>query len=143
MHIGSSCIGRLLSGLTIVLLIATISPSVFGQNNSTTASITLVARLESLSVCAAFPDDAGATIRQHDNSTPIPVLLTTSWAVSSNRTTVKISENGRALFFQAAVDSDRSKTRTDLFNVVLHGDRSEAANPVIQPSRVIILVQAL
>ena len=143
MHTRSSCIGRLLSALAIALLLTSISPPGFGQVNSRTVNITLVARLESLSVGATLPDDVGFPARGYDNSPQIPILLTTSWAVPSNRTTVRVVENGRTLFSQAAGDSDRPKTRIDQLNIVLRGDRSEVANPESQPCRVIIFVQAL
>lgn len=143
MRTTSSHIGRLLSAFTIALLLTSILPAGFGQLNSRAGSITLVARLESISVAAALPDDVGFLARGHDNLHQIPVLLTTSWAVPSNRTTVRVVENGKTLFSQAAGDSNRPKRRIDQLNIALPYDRSEAANPETEQSRVIIFVQAL
>lgn len=143
MHTTSSHTGRLLSAFMIALLLTSISPAGMGQLNSKAASIGLVARLESLSVVAVLPRDIGFPAPERDNIPHIPVFLTTSWAVPSNRTTVRVVEDGSVVFSQASGDSNRPKTRIDQLNIALPCDLSEVANPGTQQRRVTIVVQAL
>ena len=141
MHTASLDFGRLLRNLSIALMLASIQRAGIGQLNSRNVSITLVARLESLSVSAVLPADGGFPAPGHNG--PIPISITTSWAVPSNRTMVKVVENGKTVFSQAAGDSNRPKRRTDQLNIAVPCDRSEAANSETQHHRVIIFVQAL
>lgn len=143
MHTVSSYISRLLSTFTIALLLTSNSASGFGQLKSTTASIALIARLESLSVAATLPDNVGFPAPGHNAVSEIPVLLTTGWAVPSNRTTVRVVEDGKTLFSQGSGDSNRPKRRIDQLNIAVPCDELEAATREIKQRRVTIVVQAL
>ena len=137
-HRSSSGTGRLLSALTIALLIMLLSLPSLAQVNSRGASITLVARLESLSVEATLPNDDSSSghMQRH-------VLVTTSWAISSNLTTIRVIENGTPLFSQALGQSAQPGRRIDALNLASTPDKLGGANPETQPRRVVILVQAL
>ena len=138
-HRSASGTDKLLGALAIALLLMVFSPPILGQAGSPTASISLVARLESLSVAATFANDAGwdgPDMLHH-------VLVTTSWAVPSNRTTVSVTENGTRLFSQALGESGRPGRRMDPLPLPPSQDKSEEANAENQPRSVIILVQAL
>jgi len=139
----SSYISGLLSTFTIALLLTSNSPTGFGQLNSRTASITLVAKLESLSAVATLPDAVGFPARRHDGLSEIPVFLTTGWAVPPNRTTVRVAEDGKTPFSQDSGNSNRPKKRIDQLDVALPCDSLEAANPEIKQRSVTIVVQAL
>lgn len=141
MHTSSSRTGRLLYACTVALLLTSISPSSLGQFNSRPASVALIARLESLSVGAAPSGDV--SFAGHGDKHPVSVLVTTAWAVPSNRTTVSVLENGTPLFSQSAGESNRPGRRIDQLNIALAPDRSEGANPENQRRKVIIFVQAL
>lgn len=138
MHRSSSGPRRLLSALTIALLITLLSPPSLGQVDARSASITLVARLESLSVKATLSNDdgSGGYMQRH-------VLVATSWAVPSNRTTIRVIENGTPLFSQALGQSAQPERRIDPINLAPAADKSEEANTETQPRSVVILVQAL
>lgn len=141
MHTASLDIGRLMRKLSIALLLASIQPAGIGQLNSRNVSITLVARLESLSVSAVLHADGGFPARGRNG--PIPISITTSWAVPCNRTVVRVVENGKAVFSQAAGDSNRPESRIDQLSIALPSDRSETANANTEQGSVIIFVQAL
>lgn len=143
MRTTSSHIGRLLSTFPIALWLMSTPPAGFGQFNSRPASIALVARLESISVVAALPGDFDSLAPGHDSLHRIPALLTTSWTIPSNRTTVRVVENGKSLFSQPTVDSNRPTKRIDQLNAAIYCDRSEEANPEVEQGSVIIFVQAL
>lgn len=139
LHRSSSGAARLLNALTIVLLLTLQSSPSLGQVNARSVSITLVARLESLSVAATVANETawgGHDVLHH-------VLVTTSWAVSSNRTTIRVTENGTPLFSQAPGQSNRPGQRIDPLNLSPASNKSEEANAEIQPRRVVIFVQAL
>jgi len=141
MHTASLDFGRLLRNLSIALMLASIQRASTGQLNSRNVSITLVARLESLSVSAVLPADGGFPSPGHNG--PIPISITTSWAVPSNRTTVRVIEDGKTLFSQSSGDSNRPKKRIDQLSVAFPCDRLGAAEPEIKQRRVTIVVQAL
>jgi hypothetical protein len=138
MHRSSSGTGRLLSALAIFLLLTFLSPPSLGQVDSKAASITLVARLESLSVAATLANDAGWGGRDM-----LHVLVTTTWAVSSDRTTVRVIENGTPLFSQALGESNHPGRRIDPLNLPPGQGKLRGANAESQPRSVVILVQAL
>lgn len=139
MHRSLSGTGRLLSALAMVLLLTFLSPPSLGQVDSKAASITLVARLESLSVAATLANDAGWGGRDMLHH----VLVTTTWAVSSDRTTVRVIENGTPLFSQALGESNQPGRRIDPLNLPPGQGKLRGANAESQPRSVVILVQAL
>jgi hypothetical protein len=143
MHTNSSHIVRLLSTVTIAVLLTFISPAGLGQLNSRAGSISLVARLESLSIVAEMPNDFAVPARVPHGLDQIPVLLKTSWAVPSNRTMVRVDEDGKRLFSQATGDSNLPQRRIDRLNITVPCDGPEAANLQAQRPRLVIFVQAL
>jgi hypothetical protein len=64
-------------------------PFAFCQLNSRAASVTLIATLESLSV-AATPTIAIPLVSGGAATKPLQIAITTAWAVSLNRTTVRV-----------------------------------------------------
>ena len=142
-HMLSSYVSGLLSTFTIALLLTSDSSTGFGQLASRKSSITLVARLESLSIAATLPDRVAFPVQRRAGLSEIPVLLTTGWAVPSNRTTVRVIEDGKTLFSQSSGGSNRPTKRVDQLNVALPCDSLEAVNPEIKQRRVTIVVQAL
>jgi hypothetical protein len=105
---------------------------------SASASISLVATLESLSVQAtpqeiSFSMDGNRTRR-------IPFTVTTCLAVSANLTTVRVSHDGIPLFSQNAGDTNRVTHRSDDIQVIaetLNATDHEKSEPVV------IIVEAL
>lgn len=135
----SSGTDRLLGTLLIALLLTLLSPPSLGQVNARSASITLVARLESLSVAATLANGTGWS----EHEIAHQVFVTTSWAVSSNRTTIRVTENGLPLFSQAPGQSNGPGRRIDPLNLAPAPEKPEEANAESQPRRVVIVVQAL
>jgi hypothetical protein len=143
MHTSPSRTSTLIYALSLTVLLMPISQHSPGQINSRAAGITLVARLESLSVAAALIDNDSSTAQRLNRSHAASVSVTTSWAVPSNLTTVRVVENGMPLFSQAAGDSNRPGMRTDLLNVALPHDKPEGMSAQDQHRTVTIFVQAL
>ena len=143
MHTSSSRTSTLLYALSLTVLLMPISQHSPGQINSRAAGITMIARLESLSVAAALIDYDGSAAQRLTRSHTASVSVTTSWAIPSNLTTVRVVENGTPLFSQPAGDSNRPGRRTDLLNVAISHDRSEGTSAQNQHKTVTIFVQAL
>lgn len=116
--------------------------AVWGKSASRSATVTLIATLESLSVSASprgtFPLSTSNRIGQH----LFPLTITTSWAVPSNLTTVRVIHDGVTLFAQKAGETNCVARRTDHVDVVLKDDiRTTTERQISEP--VVILVQAL
>lgn len=129
-----------LCALTVLMLLMPTSQSSSGQLNSRAGGITLIARLESLSVAAALTEE-GSSTRVPENAHSASVAVTTSWAVPSNLTTVRVVQDGLPLFSQAAGESNRPGSRTDLLHIQLPREKSSGMSP--QRKAVTIVVQAL
>ena len=124
-----------------VLMTATVLPC-FGQLNSRPGSIALIARLESLSVTTSPADGFSLIARTHDEFPHVPISLSTSWAVPSNRTTVRVIEDGTPLFAQPSGESNHPGHRTDRLDVAIAHERSETDREN-KRRLVVIFVQAL
>ena len=123
--------------LSIVLLMASISPCSLGQRNSGVANVTLIARLESLSVTVSPSYQLSHTLDRDF------LLVTTSWVAPSNRTTIRIVENGTIYLSEAIGESNQPRTRIVQLKVAIPDGRSNVQHPGDERGRVIIVVEAL
>jgi hypothetical protein len=106
---------------------------------SASASISLVATLESLSV-QATPQEGISFSMDGNRTRRIPFTVTTCLAVSANLTTVRVSHDGIPLFSQNAGDTNRVTHRSDDIQVIaetLNATDHEKSEPVV------IIVEAL
>lgn len=140
MPINSMRTGRLYRVLVVSMLTALLAPCGRGQLNSGGASVALIARLESLSVSFA-PANAVSVAQVSHDATP-HLTLATSWTLPSNRTTVRVVENGVPLFSHAADDSNRAGSRTDQLDFALSNTRSEKSGTESPRRSVVIVVEA-
>lgn len=134
---------RLLCALSIAIFSALMASASAAQTNSRPASITLVARLESLSVAVSLTGDVCSTNQGWERPHPVCVLVTSSWAVSPNRTTIRVIEGSRSLFSQSSGESNRPSRRVDQLILEQAPDGSERGNPNNQLGKLTLLVEAL
>lgn len=115
----------------------------WGQLNGRTATVTLVATLESLSVGATPRDGLEFPTNGMEGARLFPLAITSSWAVPSNLTTVKVTQDGITLFAQKAGETNRVARRIDNVDVVLTSDKNDGQTDGLPRGVVRILVQAL
>jgi hypothetical protein len=128
--------------LTSLFLLAN-AASGWGQLNARTASVTLVATLESLSVAATSRDGLEFSTNGMQGARLFPLTITTTWAVPSNLTTVKVTYDGITVFTQKAGETNRVARRIDNIDLALPSDRTERQTDGLLRGVVRILVQAL
>jgi len=131
----------LLCALTIWVLLMSASQHITSQLNSRAGNVSLVARLESLSVASVPASNEGLNELEHNGVRRMTVM--TSWAIPSNRTTVRVFENGMPVFSQASGESSGPGRRTDQIRVVLERDGVGTANTNGERNSVVIVVEAL
>ena len=116
----------------------------FGEAIAKPASINLVARLESLSVTAAPQKQVDSTGWGSHTELPGCLSITASWAIPSNRTTVRVIENDTPLFVLSPDDTGRPGRQTHQLRLGCTPARSEKVNDHNQgPPTVNIVVEAL
>ncbi len=140
---------RTACGLGLMLLLAGDAVLASGQTMrraalaSGSASVVLIARVESLSVVANAETAAGPMVAASQ-----PVSITTSWAVPANFTTFRVTRYfGRAEAFTRdgvgslvveSGETNQARTRTDLLGGAGGGEKKSAEGGLLN-----ILVQAL
>lgn len=105
--------------------------------------MTLVATLESLSVAATSRDGLEFSTNGMQGARLFPLTITTTWAVPSNLTTVKVTYDGITVFTQKAGETNRVARRIDNIDLALPSDRTERQTDGLLRGVVRILVQAL
>jgi hypothetical protein len=125
------------------LFLFTNATSSWGQLNGRTAAVTLVATLESLSVGATPRAELELSTNRIQGTRLFPLTITTSWAVPSNLTTVKVTHDGIDLFAQRAGETNRVAKRIDNIDVVVTSDKTDRQTDGSPCGEVRILVQAL
>lgn len=115
----------------------------WGQLNARTATVTLVATLESLSVEATPREGLEFSTNSMQRARLFPLTITTAWAVPSNLTTVKVTHNGIDLFAQKAGETNRVARRIDNIDVLVTSEKTDGQVDALQGNEVRILVQAL
>jgi len=133
---------RVICALGITFLLVWGSPLNFGQVNSGPSAVSLVARLESVSITARLSEDVRCTASGRNERRVSSVSLAASWALPTNRTIVRIIENNTPVFAQVAGESGRPERRIQQLEIALACDRSEEQDPEIHQRKVVISVEA-
>jgi hypothetical protein len=134
--------GRLVLAVITCILPLSISQPCSGQRTSKQASVYLTARLESISVSAVPFTEFDLIGQGHGELGDRSVLITASCALSSERTLVRIVENGRPLFFGTAWGSNRPVHRVYQLSIPAPDGRSGREEFNVQRRSVSIIVQA-
>lgn len=122
----SLCLMHYLCVVIAIALSTTSSLPSAAQVACSGAGISLVARLESLSV-SVLPSAPSTAERGRERLSYLSVL--TSSVLPSNRTTIRVFENGTPLYTQAATESGRRERRTDQVDLLPMRMSPEAKNP--------------
>jgi hypothetical protein len=128
--------------LTSALILPSSSDS-SAQFASRSASVTLIATLESLSVAASPRTGSSPSPYTFRGTEYVPVTIVTKWAVPSHRTTVRLVNGDETLLMQTAGESNLAAKRVDDFDVVLSRDLENESNRKVTSGEVLIQVQAL
>ncbi len=138
---------RTACGLGLMLLLAGDAVLASGQTmrrpalQSGSASVVLIARMESLSVVANAEKAAGPMVADSQ-----PVSITTSWAVPANFTTFRVTRyfggpdarDGVGSLVVESGETNQARTRTDLLDGVGGDEKKSTVGRLLN-----ILVQAL
>lgn len=133
---------RVIGALGVTCALGWGLPQSVGQLKAGPASVSLVARLESVSITARLSNDLSCITLGHRERHVPSISVAVSSFLPSNRTMVRIIENNRELIAQAAVESKRTEGSGQRLDIARVCESSAEQEPENQQRKVVIVVEA-